>query len=177
MMAQRRYWADGLLWCLGLVLLGTAPLPAVQGTHPTFAGTWILDAEKSAAANGRAAGAGAPLVTLAITEDGPTMTIQRKTGTRSSSVTYRLDGKDVTNENPMLRLKNTFRSHWEGSVLVTEIWAGTPTGPAVAIERRSLVQPGEMFLETKREESPGEVTTTKMFFKKQGSSPPPKEAS
>jgi hypothetical protein len=101
-------------------------------------------------------------------EDGPTMTIQRKTGTRSSTVTYRLDGKDVTNENPALRITNTYRSRWEGSALVTEIWAGTPTGAAVAVERRSVVQPGEMFVETKRQESTGE-TTTKMFFKKQGS--------
>ena len=136
-MAQRRYWADGLLSCLGLVLLGTAPLPAVQGTRPAFAGTWILDAEKSAAANGRAAGTGAPLVTLTITEDGPTMTIQRKTGTRSSSVTYRLDGKDVTNENPMPASRTPIGLHWERIRSRHADLGRDANGPAVAIERRS----------------------------------------
>jgi hypothetical protein len=141
---------------------------------PNFAGKWIMDAEKTAAANpggapgggapgNRGAGMGAP-APLTITVDGNKMTITRTMGENTISTVYLLDGTPSKNmqRGQGGEVEVTYTSKWEGNTLVTTIV--NPRGTST--EKRSLAEDGTMIIESTRTAPDGTARTAKTIFRR-----------
>src|SRR5262249_28025056 len=104
--------------------------------HPDFAGTWrIDDAVGSSVGGGQGGrsdkggrggglGIGPSADTLKITQTDATLIVEERRGDAKSQLTYRLDGKPVTNKIPAGRnagQDESFVSVWDGATLVTTI--------------------------------------------------------
>jgi hypothetical protein len=163
-------------WALaiGASVLIIGPTAIVQ-THPSFAGTWIVDVAKTASASGRA-GTGRAGAPITITQDAATLVATRTNG---ETTNYRLDGKEVANAtppasptrgaNPRADLPNpgtaqVFQSVWQGAKLVTTMTGRGASGPTVATETRWME--GEwMVTETTRKTADAD-RTTRLYWKR-----------
>ena len=151
-----------LLVCAVLLLAAGGGLQA-QDKRPAFAGAWILDTARTAAANGRPPGSGSPPVSVVITQEGSVLKLVRK-ASQTTTIVYRLDGRDAENENAAARRTDVYRSKWEGAKLVTHIWADQPAGDPLVVETRSIdAASGEMVVETRRRTPDGAQVTTMVF--------------
>jgi hypothetical protein len=158
-----------------------ASVPAAQqqskkAAHPDFSGTWVVDGEKTNAANGRAAGTGRAGAPITVKQDALTLKIINVNGVERE--TYSLDGKDVSHKvaelttggpNPRMNppipgSTEIYKTTWEGEKLVTTMTGRGANGPSMLTETRYLE--GQWMVVTNVRKTPtGDVTTT-LYFKR-----------
>ena len=172
---MKRARALVLLFC---ALAGSASYVVAQ-THPDFSGTWVVDAEKTAAAAGRSGSgrAGAPIT---IKQDADVLTSIRTNGEKT---VYRFDGTAVRNALPPASPTRgtspaaapgsyeTSKSSWQGAKLVTILTGTGPNGPTEATESRWM-EGQWMVTETTRKTPTGD-TTRRTYWKRVKTSSPP----
>lgn len=148
-------------------LLATAELPAQD--HPDFAGTWVLNRAKSAAARNRLAepaeGEGQNLV-FDIEQTTTGITIVRRGGA-ADPIVLAFDGSEVRSKGPRGGVV-TSRSRWQGKVLLTEtrreVNGPNGTYAVTTHDERSLSEDGRTLTLKSVSKTPrGEVTRTLVF--------------
>lgn len=146
------------LCALAAVMVAT---PSGQA-HPTFAGTWDINAALSAnLRDDERAG-----TTLVINQTDRELVIERTVAGNTRVITYALDGNLATSRAGNIEIRS--HSHWDGARLITE---GTQKTSIVLIpiaveftETRSLSEDGQtMTVETALRRG-GETTRRKAVF-------------
>lgn len=147
-----------------VVLLATS----VYAQAPNFAGTWVLDQEKTQAANPNAGGGGGRMGggrmggPMTLTQDAAKLVIARTMGENTITTTYNLDGSP--SKNSMMarggQTEVTSTAKWDGAKLVVTSDNGQTITYAMdgAWLVVSTTRPG-------REGGPG--MTSAQYFKKQ----------
>lgn len=126
--------------------------------HPDFSGTWVVDAARTAGADGLPA---APVV---ITQTPDVLTIEQQSETRTRRIAFRLDGTE--SRNLVIPFTVTTRSRWEAGRLVSEgtqtlIEGAAPASSSAFREVRWLEPDGTMIVETTRVSMPGTDAATR----------------
>jgi len=152
--------------------IGTAAVVTASGlaqSLPNFSGSWIVDVDKTAIAQGRSTGVATAGPPIMIAQDATTLVITRTNGQKT---TYHLDGTEVANAvpptganrgaNPIANLPSAgtdevYKSAWQGSRLVTTMTGRGANGPTSAVETRWL-EGDWMVTETTRKTTNGETT-------------------
>lgn len=145
-------------------------------SRPDFSGSWVVDVEKTMAAQGRSVGMSGSGPSFTITQDANALVITTPGGEK---ITYRFDGSKVTNpvlpaatrrgasptsDLPSPGTQEIYASVWQSSKLVTTKSGRGANGPTLATETRWLE--GEwMVTETTRKTPSGE-TTSRMYWKR-----------
>ena len=172
------------------VLSAVALLVGVVATFAQgadFAGTWVLDKDRSddpqamrgggggggrggGGGGGRGGGRGGGMMlmpaTLVITQSEAELIVEHQSGDRSRTFTYLLDGTESTNAGPRGDIVSS--SHWDGGQLISEgsQTVSTPRGEFTLETRevRSLSEDGQtMTIVTTRTTPRGDRTLTLVY--------------
>jgi len=158
-----------------LLLLAIALcLAAVVIAAPDFSGTWVLNAEKTAAANpqpagggggagGRGGGMGGGEMTIKMTAT--EMTISRTMGQNVQETKYILDGKENTVNTGRGDLK--YKATWGGDVLTIAGTQSSTRGDSPYKAEYSLSADGKtLTVANTRQGQSGEMVTKQIYDKK-----------
>ena len=145
-----------------LAFLGSA---SAQG-KPDFSGTWTLDMDKSDMGQARAkTPAATRKVTLVIRQTPALLAIDRKTGERTETATFKLDGSESVNKAGGQDIKSTCR--WSGSTLVTKSTMSREGITTEVSDVRSLSANGKvMTMDVTRKTARGDVKQ-KLIYNRQ----------
>ena len=181
---KRLFLIAGMMSALALAIVASSMAAA------NFAGTWVLDKAKSQGLNQRLQGA--DKVTWTITQDDKTISIDQKVeggqppaggggggggmgGGRppAGPMTYNLDGKEVTADQPMgqATAKVTSKATWAASDLELSrksVFQG-PNGEVTSTttQKLSLSADGKVLTATVHSESPRGAQDSTLVFNKQ----------
>jgi hypothetical protein len=166
-----------------ILLLVASTLMGSQTATPNFSGAWTMDPAKSASVGGgqgggRGTGGGLGLGPspdrVVIKQDANTIAVEEHRGTDTATISYRLDGKSVSNTMPVGRNAGKsadYVSHWDGDKLVTTIDAPGAPGSSDRVryrETRSLDRGGAMVVEMT---IPGQDNARKVVYTRKPDEP------
>lgn len=162
-----------MLGAAAVVLLAASVF--AQG-KPNFAGTWTVDAEKTAAENPAPAGGGGGgggrggggrggmQGPMTITQDATTFTIARETQNGPVSTSYKLDGSEQT--VTMGQGEAKVKAKVEGATIVIETTQDMGNGPTTRKAVYSMDGAWMVVANTSPGRNGGEPTTRKTYYKK-----------
>jgi len=140
---------------------------------PNFAGTWVLNPEKSVmggapgggapGGGGGRAGGGMGAGPVTITQTATELVVSRTMGETVMKTVYKLDGTESKNEGR--GGTSSYISKWDGAKLVTAIKAETQQGTRESTETRSLAADGTMVVETASQGPNGPVNRKQVYDK------------
>ena len=140
-----------LAFCSMIMVIAMAAV-AVSAASPNFAGTWVLDKDKSQGMQGRQGTV--PDITRVVTQDDKKLTVVEKGGMGEQTQTYNLDGSETTAQmtgrmtgtaklkakwsKEVLELNSVANINFQGNdvtVTTTEHWELADGGKTLKIHR------------------------------------------
>jgi hypothetical protein len=160
-----------LVGAAAVVLWAAAVLAQAK---PNFAGTWTVDAEKTAAANpapaggggggGRGGGRGGMQGPMTVKQDATTLSTERQGQNGPMTTTYTLDGKPQTVTQG--QGEATVTAKIDGATIVIETTRDMGNGPSTTKQVWSMEGEWLVIAQTSPGRQGGEPTTRKTYYKK-----------
>jgi hypothetical protein len=150
-----------VLWAAGVFAQG----------KPDFSGSWAIDAEKTAAANpnmggggggGRGGGGGGAMT---IKQEGSSLTVETQGRQGPQSVTYKLDGSEVSVPGGRGGAA-TAKAVWEGNTVVITVTRDMQGTMVTSKQVYSMEGDWMVVTATNPGRGGGDPTTTKRYYKK-----------
>lgn len=165
-----------VLALLALAMLNAAAFAQKKSTVPRFAGTWVLNREKSAGLTGQLGNAE---IRLVVAQDAKSLSAEQKVVLRgreqpSQELNYKLDGTETEAEvvRPLagtMKLKAKWVESSKTLELISTITSDAEGKPAsiTTKEQWQLIGDGEALKVTRIRQSPQGTQTFKFYFEKQ----------